>query len=64
MGLYDDVANIKAIKKLTGSGKVFYVGYSRGTTQMFYALTHLEKSFFADSLHRFLALAPCTVTTT
>ena len=31
MGLYDDVANIKAIKAKSGVDKVFYVGYSQGT---------------------------------
>ena len=28
MGLYDDVANIKAIKAASGVDKMFYVGYS------------------------------------
>lgn len=28
MGLYDDTANITAIKQLTGAQKVFYIGYS------------------------------------
>ncbi len=28
MGLYDDVANIKAIKAASGVSKVFYIGYS------------------------------------
>ena len=31
MGIYDDVANIKAIKQLTGHQKIFYLGYSQGT---------------------------------
>jgi len=31
MGMYDDVANIKAIKKATGEDKIFYIGYSQGT---------------------------------
>ena len=63
MGIYDDVANIKKVKEVSGARKVFYIGYSQGTTQMFYALAHknLEEEFFADSLHKFVALAPCTV---
>ena len=50
MGLYDDVANIKAIKKLTGVPKVYYIGYSQGSIQILYGLAHLESQFFADSL--------------
>ena len=61
MGIYDDVANIKAMKKETGAEKVFYLGYSQGTVQMFYALSHLDSSFFADNLYKFLAFAPCTI---
>ena len=63
MGIYDDVANIKKMKEVSGADKVFYIGYSQGTIQMFYALAHknLEEEFFADSLHKFVAFAPCTV---
>ena len=61
MGIYDDVANIKAIKQQSGAEKVFYLGYSQGTVQMFYALAHLEDSFFVDNLYKFLAFAPCTI---
>jgi len=28
MGIYDDVANIKAVKERSGAEKVFYIGYS------------------------------------
>lgn len=28
---------------------------------MFYALAHREQEFFADNLHKFVALAPCTI---
>lgn len=31
MGIYDDVANIKAIKEKSGADKAFYLGYSQGT---------------------------------
>ena len=31
MGIYDDVANIKAIKEHSGAEKVFYLGWSQGT---------------------------------
>ena len=60
MGIYDDVANIKAIKKESGAEKVFYLGYSQGTVQMFYALAHLQ-DFFEANLYKFLAFAPCTI---
>mmetsp|Transcript_14456 Transcript_14456/g.19596 ORF Transcript_14456/g.19596 Transcript_14456/m.19596 type:complete len:163 (+) Transcript_14456:274-762(+) len=61
MGRYDDVANIKAIKEHSGANKVFYLGWSQGTAQMFYALAHLEESFLVDNLYKFVALAPCTI---
>jgi len=41
MGLYDDTANIKMMKEVSGAEKVFYLGYSQGTIQMFYSLAHL-----------------------
>ena len=61
MGIYDDVANIKTIKEITGKPKVSYIGMSQGTVQMFYALSHLEDSFMADNLFTFAALSPCTI---
>ena len=61
MGMYDDVANIKTMQNVTGEEKVFYVGYSQGNVQMTYALTHLEDSFFADALYKYVALGPCFV---
>ena len=67
MGIYDDVANIKAIKEhyyVDGDLKVFYLGMSQGTIQFFYALAKLDEAFFADNVHKFVALAPCTMTNT
>lgn len=61
MGLYDDVANVKAIKEETDAEKVFYLGYSQGTVQMFYGLAHREEDFYADNLHKVLLFAPCTI---
>ena len=61
MGLYDDVAFIKEMKVRSGAEKVFYLGYSQGTVQMFYGLAHRHDDFYADNLHKFLAFAPCTV---
>ena len=59
MGMYDDPANISAVKAATGSDKITYVGYSQGTIQMHYALSHDDKGFYADNLHRVIQLAPC-----
>jgi len=61
MGIYDDVANIKTIKEQTGADKVFFIGWSQGNIQMFYALAHLEEEFLADSVHKVITMAPCTV---
>ena len=61
MGIYDDVANIQMMKERSDFDKVYYVGYSQGTIQMFYALSHREEEILADSLYRFIALAPCTL---
>ena len=59
MGMYDDPANISAIKKATGQDKIQYIGYSQGTVQMHYALAHDEDNFYGESLHRVIQLAPC-----
>ena len=61
MGLYDDVANVKLIKNETGKDKVIYLGWSQGTTQLFYALAHKEEDFFADSLLKAVLFAPATL---
>ena len=61
MGRYDDIANIKAMKEHSGAEKVFYLGWSQGTVQMFYALAHLEEDFLVDNLYKFVAFAPCTI---
>ena len=58
MGLYDDIANIKMIKEQTGQDKIFYLGYSQGTIQMFYGLAHKE-SEFVDHIYKAVLLAPC-----
>jgi len=60
MGIYDDVANIKKIKELSGVEKVFYIGYSQGAQQMMYALAHEEEEL-SKHLHKYVAFALCTV---
>lgn len=64
MGRYDCVANITKMKETSGADKVFFIGYSQGSVQMFYGLAHREEEFFAESIHKFLAMAPCTVAET
>jgi pimeloyl-ACP methyl ester carboxylesterase len=58
MGLYDDPANISEIIARTGEDKIQYIGYSQGTAQMFYALTHDDENFYGQHLHRTIMLAP------
>ena len=59
MGEYDVPAMIDLIISKTGWSKVTYLGYSMGTTQMFFGLTQLQHDYYADKLHKFIALAPC-----
>ena len=59
MGKYDAKAQISKIKELTEFEKILYLGYSQGTTQMFYGLAKYEEEFYADSLLKFAAFAPC-----
>ena len=59
LGLYDDSAMIRKIQEETQQSKVNYIGYSMGTTQMFYGLTQREEDFYAENLNKFIALAPC-----
>ena len=61
MGLYDDTANISAIKAAAGVDKVFYIGYSQGTVQMHYGLAHLDDTFYPDNLYKSVSLAPCFI---
>ena len=60
MGLYDIPANVKEIKSRTNFDKINYIGFSQGTSQMFYGLAHLEESFYAANVNRFVAFGPCT----
>lgn len=59
MGNYDDPATISSIKAATGLEKISYVGYSQGTAQMHYALTHDSAGFYEQNLNRIIHLAPC-----
>ena len=54
---------VRRVKEMTGMRKIFYIGYSQGTVQMFYGLSHIEESFLQDNLIKFIALAPCSIST-
>ena len=60
MGIYDVPANIKKIKDQTSKDKIFYIGYSQGTIQMFYGLFK-NGTEISDSLHKVVQLAPCAI---
>jgi hypothetical protein len=47
--------------KRSNFDKGFYIGYSQGTVQMFYALAHREEEILASKLHGVLQFAPCTI---
>ena len=50
---FDDKANIDFIIEKTGHEKIFYLGYSQGTVQMFYGLTHMEETYLSKVLKKF-----------
>jgi hypothetical protein len=59
MGLKDLAVMLDHARNVTGQYKLTYIGFSRGTSQMFYALSHLS-DIYKDVIDRFVALAPCT----
>ena len=60
MGVYDVPTNInKVLSVATDYSKVNYIGYSQGTSQMFYSLSH-KSDFLKEKLNMFSALAPCS----
>ena len=56
---YDLPAEIDKIIEVTGEPKVTYVGISQGTFLMFYGLAEFEEEYFAQTVNKFIALAPC-----
>ena len=56
MGLYDQPANIDMILAVTGAEKVTYVGYSQGTSQMFYGLGN-SYDYYESRINRFVGVA-------
>ena len=58
MGTIDIPAIVDKIIEVTGQEKVTLMGYSQGSSQMYYGLAK-RQDFFADRVHRFVALASC-----
>ena len=58
MGTYDLPAALTTVLQVSGKEKATIVGFSQGASQTFYALAK-HQDFYADKLHRFVALAPC-----
>jgi pimeloyl-ACP methyl ester carboxylesterase len=59
MAQYDQPANFRKIRQITGAQKITYVGHSQGTTQMFAALADKETNpKIAPYLEAFHAFAP------
>jgi len=58
MGRYDVPAILDKITEVSEANKVSWIGYSQGTSQMFYALATIEEKI-ASKLERAVMLAPC-----
>ena len=58
MGKYDVPANLKKVTEVAGVEKATYIGYSQGTSQMFYALATNDATVNAK-VDRAIMLAPC-----
>ena len=54
---------INKVVEVSGQPKVTYIGYSQGTSQMFYGLTQKEDDYFDDVLNKAILLAPCVYAT-
>lgn len=59
MGEYDAPAQVDFIRSHTDTDKITYIGFSMGTTQMFYQLSAREH-FWQERLNAFVAVAPVT----
>ena len=62
IGRYDIPANIDIIKGETGVERVFYIGYSMGTTQMFHGFAH-HSEYYRQNLLKVIQFGPCFVPT-
>jgi len=58
MGRYDVPSTINFILDKTGNEQVAYVGFSQGTSQMFYGASVMF-SYYREKVSVFVALGPC-----
>ena len=63
MAKYDVPAMVDKIKLYTSKEKIFYIGYSQGSAQIFTALAK-DYGGIKDSLHKVIALSPCVLFST
>ena len=60
--MLDVPPTIEKIKEVSGVETVAYMGYSTGSTIMFYALSkETEENYLADNISKFIAVAPCMI---
>ena len=57
-GVYDIPPVVDLILEETKAPKITLVAHSQGTSSMWYGLAH-KQDFYAEKLHRFIALASC-----
>lgn len=61
MGIYDVPAMVDLVLAETGKEQVQYVGFSNGTTQAFYGMSHSEtRTWYHKTISHALMLSPCT----
>ena len=58
MGEYDIPAFVDRILEVTKKPKVTLIGYSQGSTQIYYGLAK-KQDYFAERVNRFIGLASC-----
>jgi len=61
MGTFDVPAILDKITEVSECDKVSWIGYSQGTSQLFYSLA-TDEDKIADKLERAIMLAPCALT--
>ena len=61
MGAFDVPAMLDKVTEVSESDKVSWIGYSQGTSQLFYSLAS-DEGRISDKLDRAIMLAPCLYT--
>ena len=55
---YDVRSQVDKVLEVTGMEKLTYIGYSRGTAQVFLALA-MDQAYYSSRINKVIALAPC-----